>query len=169
MDEKDIVCAICSSEAVKKVTGTFQTTYNQIPISLRAVERYRCTECSEEFLTPGQAKTISKQVKAIAREHLGLLPPDRIIAIRQQYGLSQEGLEALLGLGSKVVTRWETARVLQTKAADDLLRLMERLPAVVEALREIRALAAGEAQPSPWPQSAGQSSASAPRLGRKAS
>ena len=157
MDEKDIVCAICSSEAVKKVRGIFQTTYNQIPISLRAVERYRCTDCGEEFLTPDQAKTISKQVKAIAREHLGLLPPDRIIAIRQQYGLSQERLEALLGLGPKVVTRWENARVLQTKAADDLLRLMERLPAVVEALREIRALTAG------------QSAASAPRLGRKAS
>ncbi len=51
-------------------------------------------------------------------------------------------------------TRWENARVLQTKAADDLLRLMERLPAVVEALREIRALAVG------------QSSASVPRLGK---
>ena len=169
MSEKDMVCAICSSEAVKKVTGTFQTTYNQIPITLHAAERYQCTECGEEFLTPSQAKTISKQVKAIAREHLGLLSPDRIIAIRQQYGLSQERLEALLGLGAKVVTRWENARVLQTKAADDLLRLMERLPAVVDALREIRALAASEAKPSPWPQPAGQSSASAPRLGSKAS
>lgn len=98
-----------------------------------------------------------------------MLPPDRIIAIRQQYGLSQERLEALLGLGAKVVTRWETARVLQTKAADDLLRLMERLPAVVEALREIRALAADEAQPSAWSESAGQSSPSAPQLGGKAS
>ena len=53
------------------------------------------------------------------------------------------------------VSTW--ACCLQTKAVDDLLRLMERLPAVVEALREIRALAAG------------QSPASAPRLGRKAS
>ena len=80
------------------------------------------------------------RVEAEARARLGLLPPERIIKIRKKYKLSQEGLEALFRLGPKVVTRWENDRVLQTRTADDLLRLMERLPEVVRELRAIRQL-----------------------------
>ena len=44
----------------------------------------------------------------------------------------------LLGLGEKVVTRWERGKVLQTKAADVVLRLMDVFPSVVEYLRTMR-------------------------------
>ncbi len=139
MNEKTIVCAICSSESVKRVKVMLDTHYSHIPITLQAVETYRCNECGEEFLTPSQAREISKKVKAAARERLGLLPPEQIVAIRKKLDLSQERLEALLGLGPKVVTRWENDRVLQTRGTDDLLRLMEQVPAVVGVLRELRA------------------------------
>jgi putative zinc finger/helix-turn-helix YgiT family protein len=131
------VCALCSSDAVHIMTRPFSTKYRDIPITIQT-NVYHCDECGEEFSTPDQARDLSRRVKAAARDKLGLLPPERIIEIRRKYDLSQEGLESLLGLGSKVVTRWENDRVLQTKTTDDLLRLMERIPAVVKELRELR-------------------------------
>jgi HTH-type transcriptional regulator / antitoxin MqsA len=59
-----------------------------------------------------------------ARVKAGLLTPEEIVAIRKKLGLSQSELERLFGLGSKVVTRWETGRVVQSRAADVALRLL---------------------------------------------
>lgn len=134
----DIQCAICSSNNVKKIRDRFAAKYVNAPIVLDSVEMYRCEDCGEAFLSPEQAKDVSKAVKAAARTRLGLLSPARILEIRRKLDLSQEELESLLGLGPKVVTRWENGRVLQSKAADDVLRVMERLPEAVSVLKGIR-------------------------------
>jgi putative zinc finger/helix-turn-helix YgiT family protein len=138
MDRKNIVCEVCSLESAEKVSESFRASYDQIPVVLPSVEMYSCSQCGEKFFTPEQAKHVAKAVRVVVRQQLGLLSPERIIEIRRARGLSQERLEALLGLGSKVVTRWETGRVLQTKQADDLLRLIEKVPGVIDVLREIR-------------------------------
>jgi HTH-type transcriptional regulator/antitoxin MqsA len=96
---------------------------------------YECASCGERFLTPLQAKMVSLAVKKQARMAAGLLSPKQITAIRQRLGLSQNELERLFGLGSKVVTRWETGRVVQSKAADVALRLLALDP---ENLRRLR-------------------------------
>jgi DNA-binding transcriptional regulator YiaG len=61
------------------------------------------------------------------------------VGIRKRYNLSQAELENLFGLGEKVVIRWEKGRVLQSKTADVLLRLMDQNPGIVEDLRKIHA------------------------------
>jgi putative zinc finger/helix-turn-helix YgiT family protein len=134
----DIQCAICSSDNVKTITEQFATRYANVPIVLESAEMYRCDNCGEVFLSPEQAKNVSKAVKAAARERLGLLSPARLLEIRRKLELSQEQLESLLGLGPKVITRWENGRVLQSKAADDILRIIERLPEAVAVLKDIR-------------------------------
>ena len=134
----NFVCEVCSSESAEKISESFRTSYDQIPVVVPSVEMYSCRKCGEKFFTPEQAKHVAKAVRLAVREHLGLLPPDRIVGIRRKFDLSQERLEALLSLGPKVVTRWENGRVLQTKQADDLLRLIDRVPGVIDVLREIR-------------------------------
>jgi len=138
MVKNNIVCEVCSSESAGKVSESFRASYNQTSVVLPSVEMYSCSQCGEKFFTPEQAKHVGKAVRVVVREQLGLLGPERIVEIRRKYGLSQERLEALLSLGSKVVTRWETGRVLQTKQADDLLRLIDKVPGVIDVLREIR-------------------------------
>ena len=90
-----------------------------------------------KHVNPEQAREISKQVKSLAREQLNLLPPEKIIGIRKRCHLSQKELERLFGLGEKVVIRWEKGRVLQSKTADVLLRLMDQNPDIVDDLRKI--------------------------------
>ena len=130
-----ITCAVCNSEKVRKVRKKFSATYNQTPISIPGAEMYACATCGERFFTPDQAKAVSLAVKRQARAEAGLLTPEEIVAIRQKLGLSQSELESLFGLGSKVVTRWETGRVVQGKTADVALRLLALDPANLRRLR----------------------------------
>ena len=131
-------CAICDSEKTRRVRGDFPAKYNQTPVSVPNVEMYECADCGERFFTPEQARALSLAIKEQARNIAGLLSPEEIVAIRQKLELTQNDLEALFGLGSKVVTRWETGRVLQSRAADVALRLLAFDPRNLKKLREDR-------------------------------
>ena len=133
-----ITCAVCNSEKANKVWKEFSATYNQTPISIPGAEMYECASCGERFFTPDQAKAVSLAVKRQARFGAGLLAPEEITAIRRRLGLTQSKLEQLFGLGSKVVTRWETGRVVQSKMADVALRLLDLDPENLTRLRLLR-------------------------------
>jgi putative zinc finger/helix-turn-helix YgiT family protein len=132
-----MVCSVCESGKIKKVRKPYQTKYNGQIVSLLAVETYRCSDCQEDFFTPEQARSVSVQVKNTVRQSLGLLPPERILAIREKLGLTQIELEHLLDQGPKVVTRWESGRVVQNKNADTVLRLLDRKPEILPLIRQI--------------------------------
>ena len=130
-------CAVCSQQTARLVSKPFQALYNKIPVSLDSVERYECSNCGEETLTPDQHRALSQAVKAGARQHLGLLSPEDILEIRNNLNVSQTELEDLMGLTRKTVSRWETDRVLQSRTADILLRLLSQDPALPARLRAI--------------------------------
>jgi putative zinc finger/helix-turn-helix YgiT family protein len=83
-------------------------------------------------------------VKNEIRKKYGLLPPERIVEIRNKLGLSQAELEELLGTGSKVVVRWESGKVIQGSGQDNILRLLDRDPTFLESLRQIQRLRSDE-------------------------
>jgi putative zinc finger/helix-turn-helix YgiT family protein len=135
----NIFCAICSSEKVKQVRRDFEAKYNSTPILVKNSAMCECDSCGERFFTPEQSRTLSRQIKNQVRQRFGLLAPEEIVEIRQRLRLSQNDLEQLFGLGSKVVTRWETGRVVQAKTADIALRLLSIEPKCLKKLRrEIR-------------------------------
>jgi len=131
-----IQCAVCDSDRVKKIRRKFETRYNQMPVVVENVEMYRCEACGEEFFTPEQSRELSRQMKNRVREEQGLLSPEQIVEIRKRLGLSQSDLEDLFGLGEKVVTRWETGRVVQGRTADVALRLLAIEPGLLPRLRK---------------------------------
>ena len=132
-------CPLCGARyAISLRTVPFEGKYHHVAIHVDSVECYSCESCGEEFFNKAQSEALDSKLKSAARERLQVLSPERIAGLRRRLGLSQEELESLLGLGQKVVTRWETGRVIPGKATDDLLRLMERMPSVIQALREIR-------------------------------
>ena len=131
-------CSVCGRDAARLVKRPFDAVYNKIPIRLDSVEMYECDRCGESVFTPEQDRAVSEKVKSIARERLGLLPPDAIVGIRKRCNLSREELERLFGLGEQVVVRWEKGRSLQSKTADVLLRLMDHNPGIVDDMRKIQ-------------------------------
>jgi YgiT-type zinc finger domain-containing protein len=85
------VCPVCATEGNVSVhRAPFSATYNQVPVELPAVERYRCSHCSEEFFDDAQGRELSRRVKEAARERLKVLAPAQIVAIRKKLDLSQE-------------------------------------------------------------------------------
>ena len=132
-------CPVCGTGTAKKVERkNYLARYNGEPVEVASVEAYRCDACGEDFLTPEQSHALSVAVKNEVRKKLGLLSPERTAAIREKAGLTQAQLEELLGQGPKVVVRWESGKVIQSKAADTVLRLLEREPDLVRDLREIQ-------------------------------
>jgi len=128
-------CAVCDSDQVRTVRRRFVARYNQTRVTVPAAEMSECGKCGERFFSPEQARALSVAVKNLVRKKLGLLSSEEVVHIRKALGLSQAGLEDLFGLGAKVVTRWESGRVVQTKAADIALRLLAADPKRVKELR----------------------------------
>lgn len=88
---------------------------------------FRCDSCAEERQTLEQLGEARRVAAGAVRDRDRLLAPSEVRRIRDvRLGLTQTQLEDALGLGEKTVVRWETGRVLQPKATDDLLRLLDR-------------------------------------------
>lgn len=105
------------------------------------VEGFRCTACGETYFSPQQAVDAQRRAAAVLRKEEGLLSPDEVRDIRARLGLTQAGLERLLGVGPKTVVRWERGTVFQSPAVDRLLRVMAQVP---ESTRVLEALASGQ-------------------------
>lgn len=88
----------------------------------------RCEECGEVLLTPEQAQAARAAASAKIRRREDLLQPSEIRAIRERLGLTQRGFEQLLRVGPKTVARWEAGTVFQSKAVDNLLRVLAEVP-----------------------------------------
>ncbi len=90
-----------------------------------------CDACGEEFYDPRQSELSEQQAAAAVRAKVGLVSPERIRALRARYGLSQAQLERLLGIGSKMVVRWERGGVLPSLAASRLIEVLDDVPVAV--------------------------------------
>ena len=82
---------------------------------------YYCGETDEMFSDGPMMNANSLSMKDAYRAKMGLLTSDEIIAIRRQYGITQEDLSRVMGWGLKTITRYETCQV-QDEAYDTLLK-----------------------------------------------
>jgi HTH-type transcriptional regulator/antitoxin MqsA len=133
MDER---CWLCGAPAV------LVTEPHRLPMAARDVviedQFYRCTECGEEFYNGGMMDESLKKATSAIQVEDGFLRPAEIRALRSSYGLTQAGLEKLIGSGEKTVVRWEKGTVSQNATADTLLRVLRDHPEVVARLAEER-------------------------------
>lgn len=110
----------------------------EVPIhgtTVRITEQvYRCGVCGEEEYSYEQAIEAERRAGEVYRTEHGFLQPEEIAAVRRRLGLTQSQLEDALGIGRKTVVRWEAGRVLQNRALDNLLRVIDAFPDVLSFL-----------------------------------
>jgi putative zinc finger/helix-turn-helix YgiT family protein len=106
----------------------------RITIVAHAVPVQVCqnSECGETLYGPEAAKVHHQAICAA----LGLLTPEQIKALRERLGPSQEEFAGLTGIGVATLSRWERGRLLQTRALDRYLRLLDALPEAIRVLKE---------------------------------
>jgi HTH-type transcriptional regulator/antitoxin MqsA len=129
-------CYLCNSVA-DRVKERRETVWLRRKVMVDD-EFYRCSSCGEEYYDGFQAQEHNRRTAAAIRAEDGLLQPEEVRAIRSGYGLSQAGLEKLIGSGEKTVVRWENGTVAQNATADTLLRVLRDHPEVVARLAEER-------------------------------
>lgn len=93
---------------------------------------YFCANADEdenEFETGSMTNTNLLNARNAYRVKRGLLTSDEIVAIREDYGLSQVDLARLLGWGEATISRYES-KAIQDEAYDTMLRLIKDNPLI---------------------------------------
>ncbi len=54
--------------------------------------------------------------------------------IRKKFGCTQEEMAKKLGVGLKTFARYETSQVIQSRAMDNLLRILDKHPEALNAI-----------------------------------
>src|SRR5712692_524363 len=98
MTSQPLSCPACQSAETRIVSAPRQVRAEDGATLEFTDEFTRCAQCGEEFYTRDQSLASSRAAAAVLREHERLLPPDRIRAIRQSYGLTQADFERALRL-----------------------------------------------------------------------
>lgn len=106
----------------------------RIIIVAETVPVLACPACGEVLYGP-EAAAVRHQAICHA---LGLLSPAQIKALRERLGPDQEDFARLTGIGVATLSRWERGRLLQTRALDHYLRLLDALPQAARFLKTLQ-------------------------------
>ena len=125
---------ICTHDALEPRVIRDEFDYgpedDRIRIVIEAVPVMVCSVCGEVFYGP-----VAGQMhhRAICKAY-HLMTPEEIKDVREQLGKTQEEFAELTGIGVATLSRWEKGRLMQTRAHDNYLRLLQALPEAVHLL-----------------------------------
>lgn len=114
-------CPICDKEheiILKKIKQTSTIKDSEVENDIYV---YFCEIENEEFEDGELLEQNLVAIRDAYRKKANLLTRDEIISIRKKYGLSQEDLANILGLGAKTISRYESTMI-QDRPYDVLLR-----------------------------------------------
>ncbi len=134
----DRECPLCGERSVTTYLhhDTFTYGSGDTAAELEVVDLpvRRCGECDIEFLDHEGERL---RHDAVCR-HLGVLTPGEIRDIRDKLHMTRAAFADLTGLGDATLNRWENGAVVQNRANDRYLRLLD-FPEVMDRLHDITA------------------------------
>ena len=152
MDKQEL-CPLCGeghvTAQVEEVESEYKGQKALLPDHFKV-----CDHCGSDFAGAAEAKLNKRALMAWRKEVDGLLTGTEIIALRNQYNLTQAQAAQLFGGGPVAFSKYENDDVAQSEAMDTLLRLVRRSPEAFRALQEEKGLhveAAGQANAAQRP------------------
>lgn len=116
-------CPACESQRVteKFVMEPFEygSGDDAVTLSIR-VPLCKCAECGLEY-TDDRAELLRHSAVC---NHLCILAPEKIVAIRERYGCTQQEFAEISRIGRASLARWESRAVFQNASSDSLLYLL---------------------------------------------
>jgi putative zinc finger/helix-turn-helix YgiT family protein len=131
----DDACPTCGKPMVV-TTGELPVVVNGEQVLVAGVEHLQCASCGEVVLGYESARALQEHGVEVYRQRHDLLTAEEIRSFRQQLGLTQAQLAALLQLGLNTVSRWESGRNVQSGALDILLKLLRDVPGTLDYLQK---------------------------------
>ncbi len=124
-------CYNCDGR-VEKFVAPMTIKWCGTKVVVPRVERWRCVSCGEEVFDPRQNRKFIR-IRQIACLQTAHLSGEQIAKIRREkLKLSQADLEKLLGMGSKLLTRWEQGHTDLSGAINLLFRILDKNPNLIE-------------------------------------
>ena len=133
---KGNICSICGKGPFKKEVIEETFSYKGETITIPDYIVYKCDLCNEAIVDKQTLKTSGKLLKNFKCKVDGLLTGEEIREIRKKVGFTQEQMSEILGGGLKGFARYEAGQICQSKAMDNLLRVLDRFPQVVHFIQE---------------------------------
>lgn len=127
-------CPLCGAGGLVGVVQTERFEYKGVPLEIPDYRFWRCDACGEEFADPGTTRRHERALRDHQRRVDGLLTSAQIRDIRKSLSFSQVELGRLLGGGDKGFAKYETGRLIQSRAMDNLLRILARHPRALDAI-----------------------------------
>ena len=125
-------CPVCGSKLLER-TKTEEFKYKEQTTELRTFFLV-CNKCSTE--TALNTEDIPKKKIRFQLSVDGYLTDEDIKRIRRKLGLNQQEMAEKLRVGAKNFTRYETLKVRQSRAMDDLLRVLDAYPEAIEVFED---------------------------------
>ena len=118
------ICPNCEKERELDFINTTEEVNirnEAIPVH---VEYLKCKQCGTEFRDPRSTIDPLDNAYREYRQRHGMLLPEKIKELREQYGLTQQELSSLLGWGGATLSRYENG-ALQDETHETVLRLIQ--------------------------------------------
>lgn len=128
-------CPICGAGGLQKTVSTEKFEYKGKELFIPDYVSYECSECGEAVVAPETLKKSGKLLKDFQRKVDGLLTGRQIKAIRKKTGLTQEQMAEIVGGGLKSFARYESGQICQSKGMDNLLRILDAYPEMLNVIR----------------------------------
>lgn len=135
-EDRGFTCPDCGGHGFSTVLHdhSFEHGVGDSPVTLYArIPVHCCDSCDFEFLGR-EGRRIKHE--AVCR-HFGLLTPAEIRGIRGHHGMSRTAFAEITGFGEATLNRWERGAVIQNRANDRYLRLVDS-PEVLDRLRRLQ-------------------------------
>lgn len=121
-EQRDI-CPECGSDDVETGEEEYSFPYGvgeeAVEITARVPIR-TCADCGFRFMD----QTAERVCHDAICDHLGVMKPSKVKALRDFFQLTQAEFSNITGIGEATLSRWERGVVIQNKAYDNYLYLL---------------------------------------------
>ena len=121
-------CPLCGGGRLNEKVIEECFNYKGHSLTVSDYRVLECPACGEAIVDKESARRAEKLLRDFGRQVDGLLTAADIKRIRRKLHLTQEQMATVLGGGLKGFARYENGQVVQSRAMDNLLRILDRFP-----------------------------------------
>jgi putative zinc finger/helix-turn-helix YgiT family protein len=130
-------CPLCGAGQLSEKVVEERFSYKGQTLTVPDYYILECPACGEAVVVEDSARRAEKLLRDFGREVDGLLTAPDIKRIRRKLHLTQEQMASVLGGGLKGFARYENGQVVQSRAMDNLLRILDRFPESLRVLQDV--------------------------------
>jgi len=132
-------CPVCEKGPLERTKIKKTYTYKGQSIDILQAGEWCNNGCHEGILTSADIKVTEKILHDFRAKTDGFLLSDEVRRIRKKLGITQHEAAAICGGGPNAFGRYERGEALQMRATDNLLRLLDKHPELLDELIQAEA------------------------------